>query len=210
MATDRGDKNFWDRPIVVALIGSVFLGLFTTAWQIKESKSRLELEYERILLSERMSLLQEFPSKYEAIGNILNAWFTRVTWIAEETNKTTTKKTRDNINVWRKAIYNLETKYQESGSLDGHLARIGVSYRCPAVKESANKLLIEWHLFQNTFQEFNQEWNDNQKLLPGAIEKAKAERVRILGSLEMKQKELIENMSGELFRARQNISDCPV
>jgi len=78
------------------------------------------------------------------------------------------------------------------------------------VKEAANKLLIEWDLFQNTFREFNREWNDNQKLPSQYIEKAKAERVRILGSLEMKQKELIEKMSGELFRARQNISDCPV
>jgi len=97
MATDRADKNFWDhpiwdRPIVVTLIGSVILGLVTTAWQIKESESQIELEYERTLISEQMSLLQEFPNKYEAVGNILNAWFTRVTWIAEETNKKTTKK----------------------------------------------------------------------------------------------------------------------
>ena len=77
------------------------------------------------------------------------------------------------------------------------------------MKEATNKLLLEWRFFQNTFQEFNRKWNDNQKLPSQEIEKAKAERIDILGRLEMKQKELIEKMSSELFRARQNISDCP-
>ncbi len=209
MATNKNKINFWDRPIVVTLIGGVLLGLVTTAWQMQENRARLDLEYERTLIAERKSLLQEFSSKYETIGNIVNAWFTRVIWIAEEKNKPATPATRKNIDEWTKAAYALEAKYQESGSLDGLLARIGVSYRCSAVREASDKFILEWHSFQNAFQEFNRKWNDKQKLSSSDIQKAKADRIDILNRLEMKQKELVGKMGEELFRTRRSIDDCP-
>lgn len=203
-------SSFWDRPIAITLIGSVLLGLITTGWQMYEKRWQISLEYERNLIKERTQLLKEFASSYVPVAQIINGWYARVVWIADETNKRQTKKTAQNILAWKKEVRELEAGYTKAESLEGVLTRIEIAYACPSVRMNAKDMASKWEGFVNEFQTFNRRWNDLQKLPPTDIVSTEKSRKDSLATLESSMTTLLEKMSGELFFAQGQANKCPV
>lgn len=198
-------ESAWDRPIVITLIGSVLLGLLTTAWQTAAKRREIALMYKRTLIDEQMQLLKELPRIYEHIGETVNSWFATVIWIAEETNKTQDTRTAQNIAEWKKKTADLEAIYGKAEPLTGLLARISVVYASPSVRSGAPDLSREWKEFVDAFQTLNRKWNASQQLSAADIQTAKDTRLTRLSRLEDTEKELMEKMTAELFSSRGTV-----
>jgi len=196
-------ESLWDRPIMITLIGSVALGVLTTAWQLFARKREMALMAKQTLINEQTQLLKELPRTYEHIGEIVNSWFVTVIWIAEETNKSQDEKTAANIVRWKAKADDLEVRYSKAEPLAGLLARIGVVYSSEAVRNGAKALSDRWREFADAFQAFSLAWNASQKLAPADIQDARTTRQARLAQLESTKESLLAGMTNELFSSRQ-------
>jgi len=199
-------ESWWDRPIVITLIGTVALGLLTTAWQLFARKREMALMAKQTLINEQTQLLKELPGTYERIGEIVNSWFLTVIWIAEETNKPQTTVTTESITRWKTKTGDLEARYSQAEPLWGVLARIGVVYASGAVRNGASALSDRWDEFGAAFQAFAGAWNSSQRLASADIQNADATRKARLKQLEDAKRALLTDMTKELFSSRQGAS----
>jgi hypothetical protein len=206
---ELGRTPLLDRPIVITLLGGVVAGLLTTYWQASEKHREIELTYQRTIATEQATILKEFAETYESAGGVVNGWFARVIWIADETNKPSSTQTQMNINRWKLQTEKLEERYVAAKPLDGVIPRISVLYQCPAVRAVALKMLTAWENYTSTFQRFNREWNDQQKLRDAEIKTAEDSRRTLLQNMEDLNGDLIKKMAGELIGASQSPPICP-
>jgi hypothetical protein len=200
---------FLDRPFVLTIMGGVAAGLLTTWWQASDKRREMEVTYQRAIAGEQLALVKEFDVAYENTAGIVNGWFARVIWIAEETNKLKTPTTDKNIAEWKDQTHKLEERFLAAAPMDSVLLRVGVLYRCASVKNKASQMLNTWHTYVDTFQAFNRAWNEKQQLSKPEIDTAEGSRKKMLAELENLNEQLILRMAGELSAARDNTSNCP-
>jgi hypothetical protein len=200
---------FWDRPVVLTVLGGLFAGLLTTGWQISASRREKETIYQQAVAADQIALLKEVDTIYENTGEIANGWFTRVIWIAEETNKPKTPDTEKNITQWKDESHKLEQQLSTAAPLDSALLRALVLYRCPSVKQIASQMRATWDKYLDFFQEFNQDWNQKQRLPQQDIDAAESTRKTVLDKLKTLNNQLIMSMGAEVSAAREGRSTCP-
>jgi hypothetical protein len=200
---------FLDRPFVLTILGGVAAGLLTTWWQASEKRREIEVTYQRAIMSEQLSLVKELDATYQNTGEIVNGWFARVIWIAEEANRPKSPGTEKNIAKWKDQTQKLEERFSTAPPLGSLLLRIAVLYRCPSVKNTASQMLQSWDAYVNTFQIFNRDWNEKQQLSKSQIDTAESARRKMLSDLEKFNEHLTRRMAGEISAARDNIASCP-
>jgi hypothetical protein len=200
---------FLDRPFVLTIMGGLAAGLLTTWWQASDKRREIDVAYQRTITGEQLSLMKEFDAAYENTGEIVNSWFARVVWIAEEANKPKTPATGRNIAEWKDQTHKLEERFSAAAPMDSVLLRVGVLYRCASVKATASQLLNTWRAYVDTFQAFNREWNEKQQLSKSQIDTAESSRRKMLADLKDLDEHLILRMAGEVSAGRDNILTCP-
>ncbi len=207
--------NFLDRPFVVTFIGGVIIAALTFLWQDFQRRQATSAAYETALATQQIDLLKQLSPAFEGSGGALNGWFTRLIWIAEETNNVlrepneTTKQMRnDSIDGWKKEILSQEERFNASGTLDGVLNLTSSLYRCKSVSKPARDLSTVWQGFQGYFQTFNREWNDKQLLDKEKIDKASAFRKATVDRMNKLKAELLREMALELVGFRDGTRRC--
>ena len=200
---------FWDRPFVLTILGGLVAGLLTTWWQTSASWRDKEITYQRAIASDQIALLKEVDTVYENTGEIVNGWFSRVIWIAQETNKPRTPDTDKNISQWKDETHKLEQQLSTAAPLDSSLMRVMVLYRCQSVKSLASRMRATWDAYMAAFQKFNQDWNEKQQFSQQTIDAVESERKNTLSKLESLNDHLIINMGAEVSAAREGSSACP-
>lgn len=201
--------DFLDRPLVLMLIGGVFLTVATTQWQIEEQRRATALEYERTVANDKLLLLQEFAGIYENVGGIVNDRFARVVWLAQVASSSNPEKFENEVEDWRLEIRDLEKRFSQAPPLDAALIRIRILYDCASVRESATQMLVAWDTFVGEFVRLNNEWNLHHELAKERVAEAGKTRLRMLKSLEDGKRALISRMAGELSAARGKSKGCP-
>jgi len=206
---ERKRGAFLDRPFTVTILGGVAAALLTAWWQAAEKRSEQVLTYQRALISEEITLLKDLAATYENTGQIVNGWFTRVIWIAQESNKPKTADTDKNIAQWKDEAQKLEQALGSASPLDRVLAPVSALYRCQSVKDNAARLQTTWNKYLDTFQTFNRHWNDTQQLPNPEIEAAENSRKTQLAESSDLNDSLIKRMGAEISTAHNNLSNCP-
>jgi hypothetical protein len=201
----QSETSIWDRPITITLLGTVVLGLLTTAWQMSETRRQVQLAHDRTLTNQRMELLKDMPKTYEILGTALNNLFETVLWIAEETNKlvATTgeakKRSEEAITKWKALIVGYDAQLVSTEPLDGILARVGIVYASRDVRDGAATLLTKWTEFRDAFERVNGRWNASQSMAAEDIKEMESVRQARKGALEASKSQLLTSMTNELF-----------
>jgi type II secretory pathway pseudopilin PulG len=202
-------SSFLDRPFVLTIMGGLTAALLTTWWQASDKRREMEVTYQRAVVSEQLSLVKEFDAAYENTGEIVNSWFARVIWIAEEANKPNTPVADKKIAEWKEQTHKLEERFSSAVPVESVALRISVLYRCASVKDAAAQTLKAWRAYVSTFQTFNRDWNERQQLSKSQIDATESSRKKMLAELERHHENLIAHMAGEVSAARDNTSTCP-
>jgi hypothetical protein len=198
-----------DRPIVVTFVGGLILALLAHKWDIDEKAREREFTQHRAVLSEQQNLLRELGNTFMNTVQVSNAWFSYVIWIAQERPKEQSDVRKENINKWGQQIQKLQEQYSMATPLDPTLVRVGILYRCEAVKETASDMSRIWDAFLDMFQSFNRESNANPLVPAERAAKADESRAQLLDQLQDLEGTLLEKMSAEISAGVREQSECP-
>jgi hypothetical protein len=175
-----------NRPIVITLIGTVFITLLTTYWSTLQH--RLDFKYE---------LLNTVPSAHQKSGNILNHWLEHVLWIAEERSKPRAKQDVKALDEWSKRVAALQQEYAKTDSLDGILTKVEAIYVREEVRSRARRMKTTLTGLEDLLQTTNRAYNPTQSLKSEQIRVIRAQRIKLVSELNTLKDELLAEMAKE-------------
>jgi len=179
--------SFFDRPIVLTLIGTVLLTLATTYWGTMQHRYDLKLE-----------LLRTLPMAHQKTGNILNQRIVHVIWVAEENNKSKTEQCTANIKSWSKKINFWEQEYAKADDVDGILSMVQALYVRPEVRRKAKAMKERFRKLVDLLQETNQIYNTTHSLPRERLKEIKVSRVKLINELDDLKDQILVDMGREL------------
>jgi hypothetical protein len=196
--------SFLDRPIILTLLGSVFLSLVTSCWQTSEQHASLHLQHERSLTDQKLSLLRAFPIVYQGAGNTFNSYLKHILWRGLEKNKPKKQRDTASIEKFSAEIQRLQAELYKTEPIDGVLSQIESLFLSSEVRSTANEMRLKWSEFEKLGGEIIAAYNISESLTATEFQQFETELNELIRKIEDLKDTLIRQMGHELSIARTN------
>ena len=191
--------SFLDRPIALAILGTIAVAVFSAIWQSSHQKTESTIQYRRTLFVQKCQLLPNLSSAYQKQANILNSRILHTFWVAEQHNKSEQQQNKEAIKNWSGQLQRLEQEYTNADILDGVLAQVEALFT-KQTRDAASNMRAKFSELEQLAQQVIQEYNPTEHLTAErmvAIGKAKS---LLLRDLDVLYKDLSKKIGSDLVQ----------